>query len=193
VGSTDTEAVGPQTDADARQAVDPNVGHWPVGFTPRGDPAATPPSAAAEASTGSRGQTHSTLYQTTEAAYYGPHPSVSGAADVDQSSVMGSGLGCFVGPSSSQPEVARVVVSTWGDFTHTTTGARTNTTATLTSTFVTCSTVGRPVHAAYLRGLPQTGLTSVRPARQVFMPQPIELSGSFPRALAGPVGSFTLQ
>jgi len=32
------------------------------------------------------------------------------------------------------------------------------------------------------------GLTSVRPARQVSMPQPIEPSGSFPRALAGPVG-----
>jgi len=29
---------------------------------------------------------------------------------------------------------------------------------------------------------------SVRPARQVYMPQPIELSGRFPGALAGPVG-----
>jgi len=49
-GSTDTEAEGLQTDADACQAADSNVGHWPVGFSPRGDPAATPPSAAAEAS-----------------------------------------------------------------------------------------------------------------------------------------------
>ena len=57
-GSADTEAEGLQTDADARQAADPNVGHWPVGFTPRGDPAVTPPSAAAEASTAWRGQQH---------------------------------------------------------------------------------------------------------------------------------------
>jgi len=69
-----------------------------------------------------------------------------------------------------------------------TTGAHTNTTSTLTSTCVTCSTVGGPVQAAYIRGPPPTGLTSVRPARQVFMPQPIEQSGRFPGALAGPVG-----
>jgi len=31
-GNTDTEAEGPQTDADARQAADSNVGHWPIGF-----------------------------------------------------------------------------------------------------------------------------------------------------------------
>jgi len=48
-GSTDTEAEGLQTDTDACQAADSNVGHWPVGFLPRGNPAATPPSAAAEA------------------------------------------------------------------------------------------------------------------------------------------------
>ena len=46
-GSVDTEAVGPRTDADTRQAADPNlVGHLAVSFTPRGDPAATPPSSA---------------------------------------------------------------------------------------------------------------------------------------------------
>jgi len=146
---------------------------------PRGDPAATPPSAAAEASAAWRGQTHSTLYPTTD-AYYGPHPPASRAAVVGQSSAMGSGLGCFVDPSSLQPEIARVAVTTWGNFTPTTTGARTNTTATLTSTYVTCSTVGGPVQAAYLRGPPPTGLTSVRPARQVFTPQPIEPSGRFP-------------
>jgi len=155
-GSTDTEGVGPQTDADARQAADPDVGHWPVGFTPRGDPAATPPSTAAEASAAWRGQTHSTPYPTTD-AYYGPHPSVFGAAVVDQSSAMGSDLGCFVGPSSSRPGVERVVVSSWGTFTPTTTGAHTNTTSTLTSTCVTCSTVGGPVQAAYYRGPPPTG------------------------------------
>jgi len=98
-GSTDTEAVGLQTDADARQAADPNVGHWPVGFSPWGDPAATLSSAAAEASAAWHGQTtHSTPYPTTD-AYYGPHPSVSGAAGVGQSSTMGSDLGCFVGQS----------------------------------------------------------------------------------------------
>jgi len=71
-GSMDTEAEGPQTDADARQAADSNVGHWPVGFTPRGDPAVTPPSAAAEASAAWHGQTtHSMPYPTTD-AYYGP-------------------------------------------------------------------------------------------------------------------------
>jgi len=58
----------------------------------------------------------------------------------------------------------------------------------LTSTCVTCSTVGGPVQAAYYRGPPPTWLTSVRPARQVFMPQSIKQSGRFPGALAGPVG-----
>ena len=53
----DTEAKGLQTDADMRQAADSNVGHWPVGFSPRGDPAVTPPSAAAEVSTAWRLQT----------------------------------------------------------------------------------------------------------------------------------------
>ena len=193
-GSIETVAVGPRTDADVRQAADPNpVGHLAIGFAPRGDPAATPPSAATEASAAWRGKTHSTPYPTSEAAYYGPYPSASGAVAAGQSSAMGSDLGCFVGPSSSRPGVERVVVSNWGEVTPTTMGARTNRTATLTSMYVTCSTVGGSVQAAYIGGPPLMGLTSVRPARQVFMPQPIELSGSFPRALAGPVGSFTLQ
>jgi len=99
-------AVGPRTDADARQAADPNlVGHLAVSFTPWGDPAATPPSAAAEA----RGKTHSTPYPTTEAAYYGLHPSASGATVAGPNSAMGSDLGCFVGPSSSRPGVERAV------------------------------------------------------------------------------------
>ena len=158
-GSTDTEAEGLQTDADACQAADPNVGHWPVGYTPWGDPAATPPSAAAEANTAWRGQTtHSTPYPTTD-AYYGPHPSVSGAAAVDQSSAMGSDLGCFAGPSSVRPGVERAAASAWGTFTGTptTTGAHTNTTSTFTSTRVTCSTIGGPVQAAYYRGHPRRG------------------------------------
>jgi len=53
---------------------------------------------------------------------------------------------------------------------------------------VTCSTVDGPVQALYIRGPPPTGLTSVRPAHQVFVSQPIEPSGSFLRVLAGPVG-----
>jgi len=111
VGSTDTEAEGLQTDGDARQAADPNVGHWPVGFTPRGDPAATPPSAATEASAAWCEQTtHSTPYPTTD-AYYGPHSLVSGAEAVDESSVMGSDVGCFVGSSSVRSEVERAAAS----------------------------------------------------------------------------------
>jgi len=76
--NTDTEAEGLQTDVDARQAADSNVGHWPVGFPPRGDPAATPPSAAAEASAAWHGQTtHSMPYPTTDAYYYRfPQPRV---------------------------------------------------------------------------------------------------------------------
>jgi len=41
----------------------------------------------------------------------------------------------------------------------------------------------------YVHGPPPMGLTSVLPARQVFMSQPIEPSGSFPRVLAGLVGT----
>jgi len=176
-GITDTEAEGPQNDADTHQAADSNVGHWPVGFSARGDPAVTPPSAAAEASTAWREQTtHSTPYPTTD-AYYGPHRSVSGAEAAGQSSVMGSDLGCFVGQSSARSEVERAVASAWGAYTPMTTGAHTSTTSTLTSTCVTWSTVGGPVHAAYIRSPPPTGLTSVRPARQVYMPQSIEQSG----------------
>ena len=62
--NSDTAAEGLQTDA--RQPVDSNVGRWPVGLSPRGDPAATPPSAAAEASAAWRGQTtYSMPYPTT--------------------------------------------------------------------------------------------------------------------------------
>jgi len=96
--NSDSAAAGLQTDADARQTADSQVGRWPVGLSPRGDPAATPPSAAAEASAAWRGQTeHSTLYPTTTDAYYGPHPSVSGAEIVDQSSAAGSEWDRFVG------------------------------------------------------------------------------------------------
>ena len=73
-GRTDAVAVGPRTDADARQAADPNVvGRLAVTFAPRDDPAANPPSSAAEDSATWHGTTHSMPYPT-EVAYYGPHP-----------------------------------------------------------------------------------------------------------------------
>ena len=66
VRNSDSAAEGLQTDADARQAADSNVGRWPVGLSPRGDPAATPPGAAAEASAAWHGQT--CLLYTSDAA-----------------------------------------------------------------------------------------------------------------------------
>jgi len=47
-GNAEAVTVGPGTDADARQATDPNVGHFATGFAPRRDPAATLPSVAFE-------------------------------------------------------------------------------------------------------------------------------------------------
>jgi len=61
-GDVGPVAVGPRTDADARQAADPDtVGHLAAHFTPRNDLAATPPSAAAEANGVWRGTAHSTI------------------------------------------------------------------------------------------------------------------------------------
>jgi len=103
--NSDSAAEGLQTDADACQAADSNVGRWPVGLSPRGDPAAIPPSAAAEASAMWCGQTaHSTPYPTITDAYYDPHPSVSGAEAVDRSSATGSEWERFVGQSSTWSE-----------------------------------------------------------------------------------------
>jgi len=188
-GITDSAAVGQRSDVDARQPADPSIGRWPVGFVPQSDPAATPPSAAAEASAVWRVQTHSTPYlTTTEVTYYGPHPLLSGAVGVVQSSTTESRLGCFVDPSSAQLAGGSATAPSWGEFTPTTTGARTNTTSTLTSTHVTCSTMGGPVHGAHVRGPTLTGLTSVRPAHQVFMPTSIEPSGRFPGSLVDPMG-----
>ena len=146
-------AVGLQTDADARQAVAPdNFGHVGSPFSPRASPAATPPGAAAVASGVWRDPTYSTQYPA-EVMYYGPHHAVSGAAVVDQSAVVGSELGCFVCTRSPRPGVEIVVTTNWGVTTPTTTGAHTNTTATLTST-VTCTTVGGPSRLAYLGSPP---------------------------------------
>jgi len=56
--------------------------------------------------------------------------------------------------------------------------------ATITSTYVTCSTVGGLAYVQNGRMPPSVGLTSVRPARQVFVSQSqlVEPSGSLPRA-----------
>jgi len=92
-----------------------------------------------------------------------------------------------VDPCSLRQSVERAVTSNWGEVIPTTMGARTSTTATITSTYVTCSTVGGPACVQYGRTPPSVGLTSVRPARQVFVSQSqfVELSGSFPRDSLG--------
>jgi len=173
-------AVGPRTDADACQAADPNtLGHVVTRLMPRDDHAATLPSAAAEANGVWRGTAHFTPYPA-EVMHYGPHDAASGAAVVDQSAIVGSELGCFVGPSSSRPGVESVVTSNWGETTPTTMGTQTNTTATLTSTYVTCSTVGGPVQSAYLGGPPPVGLMAIRPARPFGMAHLIRQPERFP-------------
>jgi len=183
-GDVGPVAMGPRTDADARQAADPDTfGHIVTHFLPWDSRAATPPSAAAEANGVWCGMAHSMPYPA-EVMHYGPHPAASGAAVVDQSAVVGSELGCFVGPSLSRPGVERVVTSNWGETTPTTTGARTNTTATLTSTVVTCSTVGGPVQLAYHRDPPPAGRMAIGPARPFGMPHLVGQLERFPGVLA---------
>jgi len=182
-GSADAAAVGPRTDADVYQAVDRNVGHVAAGFAARGEPAVTPPSVASEAIADCRATVHSTLYPV-EVAYYGLHPSASGAMATDHGDRTGSESGGFVDPCSPRQSVERVVTSNLVGVIPTTTGARTSTTTTITSTYVTCSTVGGSAYVQNGRMPPSVGLTSVRPAQQVFVSQLqfVELLGSFPRA-----------
>jgi len=180
-------ATGLRTDVDVRPAPDPlSIGHLVVRRSPLRDLAVTPPSAAAEASTAWRETVHSMPYLI-EVTRYDPLPSASGAAAAGQSAVMGGELGCFVGQSTTLPEVERTVVSNWGVTTPMTTAARTNVATTLTSTYVTCSTVGGPVQSAHLGGLPHPGPMAIRPASQVIMPQYVERPGNVPGVLAGPV------
>jgi len=61
-------------------------------------------------------------------------------------------------------------------------------TTTLTSTTVTCTAKGGPAYIPYVSGQPQGGLTSVRPARQAYMPRFVEPSGSFHSVWPGLVG-----
>jgi len=179
-------ATGLRTDVDARPAPDPlSIGHLVGRSSPLRDFAVTPPSAAAEASTAWRGTAYSTPYPV-EVTHYGPHPTASGAVAASQSVVMGGEFGCFVGQSTTRPEVERTVVSNWGVTTPTTTAARTNTATTLTSTYVTCSTVGGPVQSAHLSGIPHPGPMAIHPASHVIMPQYIERPGNVPGVLAGP-------
>jgi len=50
----------------------------------------------------------------------------------------------------------------------------------------TCAAVGGPAYVPHVNGLPQWGLTSVRPMRPAVVSQSVILLGSFPRVWAGP-------
>ena len=152
---------------------------------PRDQLPATPPIAASETRADRRAHLHSTPYPievTIWAASVGVRNHGNGSWPKRQN---GSTLGGFVDPCPSRQPPERAVTSNLGDTIPVTTGARTSTTATITSTYVTCSTVGRTAYVQDGRMLPSVGLTSMRPARQVFVSQPsllIEPSGGFPRA-----------
>jgi len=72
-------------------------------------------------------------------------------------------------------------------------GACTNTTATLTSTVMTCSTVGGPVQSAYRGEPPPPGPMSIHPAHPFSMPHFVGQPERFPGALAGPRGILRPQ
>jgi len=185
-GTTDAVIEGPRTDADAYHVADPNVGHCVGGLAPREQPPATPPTAASEVRADRSVPIHSTPYPI-EVTYSGPHPLVSGtmATEVDQGGRTGSASGGFVDPCPPRQPAERAMTSNLGGMVPTTTGARTSTTATITSTYVTCSTVGGSGYVQHGRMPPSVGLTSMRPVRQVFVSQPsqsVEPSGSFPTA-----------
>ena len=89
-------------------------------------------------------------------------------------------------PSLPQQHFERAVASVLGGSTPATTGAQTHTTTTHTSTTVASLAVGGPANALYARIKPSVGLTSVCPARQAFLPPPVDPRGSTPRAWPGP-------
>jgi len=156
-GSTEAVTAGPQTDADA--------GYIAEDFEPFGDPAVIQPGVALEAVASHHGAEQSAM-DPVGVTYFGPHPSASRAMFMDQSSERGSELGGFADPCLPRQSFERVVTSNWGGPTLTTTSAQTSTTA-LTS--VACLAIGGPAHAFYACSLPQAGLTSICPARQVMM------------------------
>jgi len=183
-GTADVVIEGPRTDADGYQVTDPNVGHRVGGLAPRYQLPATPPTAASETRADRRA--HSTPYPL-EVVESRPLPSLSGAmvTEVGQVGRTGNTSGGFVDPCPPRQLAERPVTSNLGETIPVTTGARTSTTATITSTYVTCSTVGGSAYVQDGRMPPSVVLTSMRPARQVFVSQPsqsIEPSGGFPRA-----------
>jgi len=89
-------------------------------------------------------------------------------------------------PSLSQQHFERAVASVLGESTPTMTGAQTHATTTHTSTTVASLAIGGPANVLYAHGPPSVGLTSVRPARQAFVPLPVDPRGSTPRAWPGP-------
>ena len=168
VGTADVVIEGPRTDADAYQVADPNVGHRVGGLAPRDQLPATPPTAASETRADRRVHLHSTPYPI-EVTDSGPLPSVSGTmvTEVDQAGRTGSASGGFMDPCPPRQPTERAVMSNLGGMIPVTTGAQTSTTATITSTYVTCSTVGGSAYVQDGRMPPSVRLTSMRPARQV--------------------------
>ena len=171
--------------ADAYQVADPNVGYRVGGLAPRDRLPATPPIAASETRADRRTHLHSTPYPI-EVTGSGPLPSVSGTmvTEVGQGGRTGSVSGGFVDPCPPRQLTERAVTSNLGGTIPVTTDARTSTTATITSTYVTCSTVGGSAYVQDGHMPPSVGLTSMRPARQVFVSHPsqlVEPSGVFPR------------
>jgi len=176
-GSAEAVTVGPWTDADARQAAAPDAGYITEGFEPYGDPTVIQPSVALEA-VASRHVTEQPAMDPIGVTHFGLHPLASGAMFMDQSGERRSELGGFVDPCFPWQSFERAVTSNWGGSPPTTTGAHTSTTTALTSTSVACSAVGGPAHALYARGPLHAGLTSVRPARQAFVSQTVEIPGT---------------
>jgi len=183
-GSADAVTVGPQTEADARQAIAPDTGYITEGFEPFGDPTVIQPSVALEALANRHGAEQSAM-DPVGVTHFGPHSLASGAMFMDQSGKWGSELGGYVDPCLARQSFERAAMSNWGGPSPTTTGAQMSTTTTLTSTSVASSALGGPAHALYARCPPHAGLTPVHPARQAFVSQSVELPGSFPRAWPG--------
>jgi len=121
--------------------------------------------------------------------HFGPQATVSGAMLMDPSRERRRELGFFEGLCSSHPSGEEGSSSNWARCTPTMTSAHATTTTTLTFTIVTCTAVGGPPYVQYVtvRGPPNGALTSVRSVHPAVVSQSVELSGSFPRALAGHV------
>jgi len=146
-GSAEAVTVGPRTDADARQAAAPVVGHFAEGFEPRRETTVVQPSVAGEAVACRAGVDQSASYPIGY-MYFGPQASASGAMFVDSSSEQGRELGTFEGPCSPHQHFEQALTSIWASTTPTT-SAQTTTTTTLTSTVATCSAVGGPAYVPY--------------------------------------------